>query len=76
MRLFYVIFFIVILFLGIRDVVVNRFFVVLNLFSIVLKILKKWEREVGIVVEEVLYFLCYDVIEYEKSWYIYLEFEI
>lgn len=68
--------FIVILFFGIWNVVVNKFFVVLNLFSIDLKILKKWEREVGIVVEEVVYFLCYDVIEYEKSWYIYLEFEI
>lgn len=56
------------MFFGIGDVVVNRFFVVLNLFSIDLKILKKWEieREVGIVVEEVVYFLCYDVIEYEK----------
>lgn len=64
------------MFFGIGDVGVNRFFVVLNLLSIDLKILKKWEREVGIVVEEVVYFLCYDVIEYEKSWYIYLEFEI
>lgn len=68
--------FIAILFSGIWNAAVNKFLAALNLPSIDSKTLKKREREVGTAVEEVAHSSCHDAIEHEKSWYIYLEFEI
>lgn len=69
-------FFIAILFSGIGDAAVNRFLAALNLPSIDSKTLKKRERKVGTAVEDAAHSSCHDAIEHEKSWYIYLEFEI
>lgn len=64
------------MFSGIGDAAVNRFLAGFNLLSIDSKTLKKRDREVGTAVEEVAHSSCHDAIEHEKSWYIYLEFEI
>lgn len=54
-------------FCGIGEIIINFFFGVLNLLFVIKIILKKREREVGIVFEEVVYEFCCEVFLEEKS---------
>lgn len=57
------------LFCGFGEIVINNLFVVINLFYIFVIMLKRREREIGIVFEFVVDMICDDVIVEEKRWY-------
>ena len=63
-----------ILYTGIGDIAVNRFFAALNLPSVVAKTLKKCEREVGSAFEAVAESTCQEAIEKEINWYLKIFF--
>lgn len=61
------IFIVVVVFCGFGEMIVNNFFVVLNIFIVIFVIFKRWEREVGSIFEVVVNEICNEVFVEEKK---------